>query len=190
MKFFIKVLMTLIISTTTALACDGYYMGLRAGIINHNVGEQGAANSNRFEVDDNNIMAAIALGYRYGNFRAELEYTFRDESEQETTRSSKTFQTTSYMANVFYDLTPYSRFTPFVMGGLGMSTITADFSSLGSHEQSFEETNFTWSLGGGVSAKLTNRWNIDLGYRFYNMGELEEASVRTHEFYGGARYIF
>ncbi len=178
--------------TTQALACDGFYMGLRAGIANHNVGETGATNTNRFNVDDNNLMIAGALGYRYGHYRAEFEYTWREEGEKSSGATSSTFQTESYMVNGFYDLTPYSRYTPFIMAGLGMTEITTGYSFGGGAfaDQDFEETNFTWSVGGGVSAKLTNRWNLDVGYRFYNMGEIEDASVRNHEVYGGARYVF
>ncbi len=191
MKLLTTTTLALAMLSTSALACDGFYMGLRAGIANHNVGETGATNTNRFKVDDNNLMIAGSLGYRYGYFRTELEYTWRDESEQTAGSSTSTFQTSSYMLNGFYDLTPYSRFTPFIMAGVGMSEITAEYDFGGGlASETFEETNFTWSVGGGVSAKLTNRWNLDVGYRFYNMGKIEDASVRNHEVYGGARYVF
>ena len=38
-------------------------------------------------------------------------------------------------------------------------------------KDSYKEHNFTWVLGGGISAKMTNRLNLDVGYRYYDMGK-------------------
>ena len=139
-------------------------------------------------------MAGAALGYRYTYFRAELEFTWREETEKKTgeidARNTSTFQTMSYMLNLYADLTPYSMFTPYVMAGIGMTNIEYEFQGFGRRAVKYEEDNFTWAVGGGLSAKLTNRINIDIGYRFLNMGEIESASIRAHEVYGGFRYVF
>mgnify|MGYP002534793143 CR=1 FL=1 len=53
-----------------------------------------------------------------------------------------------------------------------------------------DDDSFTWSLGAGISAKLTNRLNLDVGYRYYDMGELADGDIHNHEVYGGLRYVF
>lgn len=56
-----------------------------------------------------------------------------------------------------------------------------------------DDDSFTWSLGAGISAKLTNRLNLDVGYRYYDMGDLDEfngkTSVTDQEVYVGVRYV-
>ena len=191
---FAAFLMSMSLAASASAECDGFYMGVRGGIVNHNLGDSDEALGDRFEIDDNSWMAAAALGYRYTYFRAEVEFTWREETEKKTgeidARNTSTFQTMSYMFNVYADLTPYSMFTPYIMAGIGMTNIEYEFQGFGRKAVKYEEDYFTWAVGGGLSAKLTNRINIDVGYRFLNMGEIESASIRAHEVYGGFRYVF
>lgn len=186
--------LTMSLATTASAECDGFYMGVRGGIVNHNLGDSKEALGDRIEVDDNSWMAGAAIGYRYTYFRAEVEYTWREETSEASgevdAQNNSDFQTMSYMLNLYADLAPYSMFTPYVMAGIGMTNITYEFRGFGGQPQKYEEDNFTWALGAGVSAKITNRFNVDFGYRFMNMGEIEKASVRAHEIYGGLRYVF
>lgn len=190
----IAVVLSSAIATPALAECDGFYMGLRGGIVNHNLGDSDEALGDRLEVDDNAWMAAVALGYRYTYFRTEFEYTWREETEEVSgdidAQHESTFQTTSYMLNLYADLTPYSMFTPYVMAGIGITNIKYEFRGFGRQPKTYEEDNFTWALGGGISAKVTNRINVDFGYRFLNMGEIEKASIRAHEIYAGVRYVF
>lgn len=186
--------MTFALASPASAECDGFYMGLRGGIVNHNIGDKEEALGKRIEVDDNAWFAAAALGYRYTYFRAEFEYTYREETSKKSglaeAPNESDFQTMSYMLNLYVDLTPYSMFTPYIMAGVGITNIQYEFRGYNRQPVKFEEDNFTWAVGGGVSAKVTNRINVDLGYRFLNMGEIEKASVRAHEFYAGIRYVF
>ena len=177
---FTAFVMSMSLAASASAECDGFYMGVRGGIVNHNVGDSDEALGDRLEVDDNAWMAGVALGYRYTYFRAELEYTWREETDKATgeidARNHSNFQTMSYMLNVYADLTPYSMFTPYVMAGIGMTNIQYEFQGFGRRSVKYEEDNFTWAVGGGLSAKLTNRINIDVGYRFLHMGEIEKGS--------------
>lgn len=186
--------MSIGLAAPASAECDGFYMGLRGGIVNHNIGDSDKALGKRLEVDDNAWMGAVALGYRYTYFRAELEYTYREETNDTSgeidAKNESDFQTMSYMLNLYVDLTPYSMFTPYVMAGIGITNIQYEFRGYNRQPVKYEEDNFTWAVGGGISAKVTNRINVDLGYRFLNMGEIEKASIRAHEFYAGIRYVF
>ena len=80
-----------------------------------------------------------------------------------------------------------------MMAGVGISNLDATTTSVivgNKVTKSYSEQNFTWAVGGGISAQVTTRINADIGYRFWHMGDIEHASVRAHEFYIGARYVF
>ena len=186
--------LTLGMAGSAQAGCDGLYMAVRGGVINHNIGDNEETFGKRLEVDDNSLIAGIALGYRYGYFRTELEYTWRDKSSNKEALGTKTdFESDSYMWNVYVDLSPYTMFTPYLMAGIGISNLEASTTSKWASSYrttSYDESNFTWAVGGGVSAQVTTRINADIGYRFLHMGDIMNASVRAHEFYIGARYVF
>ena len=189
-------------------SCDGPYLAIRGGVANHTLGDkdENKAMDEKLEIDDNSLMISGALGYRYKYFRIEGEYVWRKDSKDKTTiygkvpvvggykanTSTTEFSSKSYMANIYWDLSPYTMFTPYVSAGLGITSLEYTFKgndANGTHVK-YDEDNFTWSVGGGLSAQVTSRFNIDLGYRYYDMGELESGAVHNHEVYGGLRYTF
>lgn len=189
-------------------SCDGPYLAVRGGVANHTLGDkdENVATDKKLEIDDNSLMLSGALGYRYKYFRIEGEYVWRKDSESSTTSvvqdpwggpaslSSRTseFSSKSYMANIYWDMSPYTMFTPYLSAGLGITSLEYTFKMNDSYANTvkYDEDNFTWSVGGGLSAQVTTRFNIDLGYRYYDMGELESGAVHNHEVYGGLRYTF
>ena len=103
--------------------------------------------------------------------------------------STGTFEYDSYMFNVYYDFSPYTWFTPYLQAGIGATNLEYKF-SYDDGRDSYKKHNFTWVLGGGISAKMTNRLNIDVGYRYYDMGKIGDGKVHNQEIYGGVRYVF
>ena len=64
-----------------------------------------------------------------------------------------------------------------------------------SQEIKNHKTNFTWSLGGGVGILITRHTNLDLGYRYLNMGRIKaedgtKYEITNQEYYIGLRYTF
>lgn len=184
--------------------CDGIYLGLRGGISNPRIADKSvSATGSQLKIDDNVLMLSGALGYRYGYFRAEVEYIWRDADDDKATISfpgpggvpitstdRAEFDYQSYMFNVYWDLSPYTWFTPYFSAGLGWTDLEYKFTYEGQGTDKYSKDNFTWSLGAGISAKMTNRLNLDIGYRFFDMGKMGRGKIRNHEFYGGARYVF
>lgn len=202
------ILSLILLSENQALAsCDGPYLAIRGGVANHTLGDkdENDATDKKLEIDDNSKMFSGALGYRYKHFRIEAEYVYREDAEDSTTtaaelplggysitRRTSEFSSKSYMANVYWDFSPYTMFTPYLSAGLGITSLEYTFKMNDSYSKpiKYDEDNFTWSVGGGLSAQVTTRFNIDLGYRYYDMGELDSGAIHNHEVYGGLRYTF
>ena len=112
--------------------------------------------------------------------------------------NNQKFNTYSYMLNGYIDLAPFHWITPYVGAGIGYtkykykSQTTAPGTS---SDIRLSKTNFTWSVGGGLSLKVTNRFNVDAGYRYYDMGDYKYSNnykrdLTAQEVYGGIRYVF
>ncbi len=193
-----------LVAASDAMAeCDGVYLGIRGGVVfDADIGAKHTT-GDRLDIDDNQLMLSGAIGYRYQYFRAEVEYIWRDKSEDSETivmslsnreepavsTSSSTFDYDSYMFNLYYDFSPYTWFTPYIQAGIGVTNIEAKY-AYNNGSTSIKKHNFTWVLGGGISAKMTNRLNVDLGYRYYDMGKVGGGKIHNQEIYGGVRYVF
>lgn len=198
------------VANSAKAECDGIYMAIRAGGANPTLDDK-EKDSNRYEFNGTDLMISGALGYRYKYFRGEFEYIWRDTSKDKATipydfdgetrydTSSEEFEYKSYMFNVYWDLAPYTWFTPYLSAGIGLTDMEAVYNYDNNDANVNESTgnNFTWSIGGGISAKMTNRLNLDVGYRYFDFGKLKNKSTRqkdgqvhNHEFYGGIRYVF
>lgn len=187
--------------------CDGIYLAVRGGGSNPTIDDD-SKGSNRFDIGGTDLMLSGALGYRYEYFRAEIEYIWRDTNEDSKTivlhdadlgrdtvsKSTGEFDYTSYMFNVYWDLSPYTWFTPYLSAGIGWTELEYNFSysnnGIPDGSDSYKKDRFTWSVGGGLSAKMTNRLNLDIGYRYFDFGKLGDGQIHNHEFYGGLRYVF
>lgn len=178
--------------------CDGFYIAGRAGYAKYEIEDDRSSvsqNVSDYIVDKKRFMASGALGYRHEHFRAELEYVWRDKNSGNNAGIADIkFNSRSYMFVVYYDFFPYSWFTPFINAGIGWTDnkLVID-NKVAPKYQKLDETNFTWSLGAGISAKITNRWNLDVGYRYYDMGSLDlyngDTNVTDQEVYVGLRYV-
>lgn len=201
------VVLGLAVAGSARAECDGIYLAVRGGGSSPTIDDTHKG-ENRFDIGGTDIMVSGALGYRYEYFRAEIEYIWRDTNEDEKTivrsgadigrdediisKSKGEFDYTSYMFNVYWDLAPYSWFTPYLNAGIGWSELeyTFTYDEANGGTDSYKKDRFTWSVGAGLSAKMTNRLNLDVGYRYFDFGKLGDGQVHDHEIYGGLRYVF
>jgi opacity protein-like surface antigen len=125
--------------------------------------------------------AGIALGtYFLPNFRSEVGVNFLKGNKK--TRSSYgylgsstniEYKSLSLMFNSYYDFKNSSVFTPYLVGGLGISHNKATFAttingvSIGSFNKS--KNSLSWLVGAGVDAKVTNNIIIGMGYRYVTL---------------------
>lgn len=174
--------------------CNGIYLGVRGGVYKPKIKET-KGGSHSFEYGKSALYFSGAVGYRYDYVRFELEAILRESKDEKATippaqKVKNEFSANSYMANAFWDLSPYTMFTPYLMGGVGISKVELSTKSTFPTIKYKENSNFTWALGAGISAKVTSRFNVDLGYRYFDLGKVNHARVTTSEGYLGLRYVF
>lgn len=185
----------------TAEARDGFYIAVRGGYTDFNVNskEDSAADSAKVELDSGWHMSG-ALGYKFGYFRVEGEYIYRDKSDDEYPEGlygghKTVLESDSFMANAYLDIMPNYWISPYVTGGIGLTRLdleTHDYFVGGStsNHRTEDADNFTWQVGAGLSLRLNRCLNLDAGYRYIDMGEIDDADINAHEWYGGLRYTF
>lgn len=179
-----------------ANARDGWYAALRGGITNSNLNDIDDNVNATAAVDFDNVwMMSGAVGYRYSYFRAELEYTYREDHEETDSRggSGTEFGATNLMLNGYIDFLPNYVVSPYISAGIGWSQISMDVFStyMGQRiSENNDSDNFTWSLGAGATIRINKCLNLDAGYRYIDMGDIENANVNAHEVYFGLRYTF
>ena len=198
----------LTIANQASADCNGLYLAARGGVVKHDLEKpKSGINANDNNFDKKRFMGSVAVGYRYNYFRGELEYVWRDKIKNSdsvtdiigsTSTLTQKFNTYSYMLNGYIDFAPYHWITPYVGAGIGYTKykfkdqVVTDGVS---EKTSLSKTNFTWSVGGGLSIKVTNRFNVDAGYRYYDMNKFKytngyKRDLTAQEVYGGIRYVF
>ncbi|WP_369308354.1 outer membrane protein [Providencia rettgeri] len=160
---------------------------------------------------------AIAAGYQYGNgWRTEAEYTFKKKTEY--TSSSSIFRTSfnhhkvdaeRLMINAYRDYEVYQGISVYGTVGLGVAKIKSSGWQGNTSRQyaSNTDTNLVYSIGAGVSYEPIDKLNVDLGYRYIDLGKIEsgmnnfdnirhrqdeqmKAHLKSQEVMLGVRYLF
>jgi opacity protein-like surface antigen len=92
-------------------------------------------------------------------------------------------QSTVLLANFYYDFGSRQDFNPYIGVGLGWAfnktnagTIVNPCGCL-SEIDGANETDFAWALMAGVSKDLGHGFNMDLGYRYLNMGGAHTGNI-------------
>ncbi len=187
--------LTLAVSSV-AEARDGFYVAVRGGYTDYNLNDQDDSVSRAARIDLNGTWnVSGALGYKYKYFRLEGEYIYRnDEDDHYESGLSKydvSQESDSFMLNAYVDFMPNYWISPYVAGGIGISRLEIEHkNSESGYGYSWDEDNFTWMLGAGLSLRLNRCLNFDAGYRYMDMEEIDYGETTAHEWYGGLRYTF
>ena len=91
---------------------------------------------------------------------------------------------TSYLANVFYDLDFGARLTPYLGGGVGFANFSVDdVEAVGAEFVDDKDQMFAYQLGAGLSYRIDERFSLGVGYRFFQTSDstLEDASRNLFE---------
>lgn len=91
--------------------------------------------------------------------------------------------------NAYIDLGTWHGVTPYVGGGVGFGSITVmGYKDVNVPQSGFAyavkdktTTNFAWALYAGLSYDVTDRFTLDLGYRYTDLGSVRTSGVRTYD---------
>lgn len=163
------------------------------------------------------ITPVLALGYDYkNNWRTEAEFSF--EKAYEYTSGSTNFPTSfnhhkvktqSLFLNAYRDFDVYRNVSLFGSLGIGVAKIkSSGWQGVENRQYSSNtDTQLAYSVGAGMSYKPMSKLNVDLGYRYIDLGKVEsglnkftnvrglqdeqmKAHLEKNEFYLGMRYGF
>ena len=134
---------------------------------------------------DPGINIGGTAGYDFGFLRLEGEVSYKQEEISSV--SEQTFGTRyvnvdghlgafAMMVNGFFDLHNESPITPYLGGGIGFASmnlsdtrgIDASTGAINNHIFRSDNDNvFAYQAGAGMEVALTQRFSIDLGYRYF-----------------------
>jgi len=151
--------------------------------------------------------AGGALGYDWGRFRAEFELTY-SESDVDKLKilgviipSSGDASALAYLFNVFYDLENSTSITPYIGGGIGAATISANnIISPGLINVDDDDTVFAYKFAVGAAWKMTSMLDLTMDYNLFGTSDPEftntvtgvkfDSEIRSHNINGGIRFNF
>lgn len=198
-KFLATATSALVLTLATgniAEARDGFYIAARGGYSDYNLNDKddSSMKDSRLELGGT-WNASGALGYKYKYFRVEAEYTYRGDLDEHYKRDiysqyDVSISSDSLMFNAYLDIMPNYWISPYLSGGLGITRLEVNQKEISGVKSNWDEDNFTWSIGGGISLRLNRCTNFDFGYRYMDMEEITYGEFTSHEWYAGLRYTF
>jgi opacity protein-like surface antigen len=164
----------------------------------------------------------LGFGYKINDkLRSEVTYSYTDLKYQRNIASEKNptmileykqkVNIQTGMINLFYDVATYQKLTPYVGFGLGYAKINPKEANMVSKRgttsyQSNKSENLSYALMGGLSINMTDRINVDIGYKFQDFGKAKSLyspdmiaapqqvekgfKIKTHSGTIGVRYSF
>ena len=140
---------------------------------------------------------ALGGGYHLNQYlKSDLTIGMRAWGKAKKDGYSADVWTVPALMNVYASM-PYRNLEPYVMGGLGAAWNKSDSTRLAKGDDKF---SFAWTLGAGIGYRLSDCWDLDLGYRYVDLGEarakLKDDSARikkditSHDIMLSARYYF
>jgi opacity protein-like surface antigen len=125
-----------------------------------------------------------ALGYDFGSFRADAEFTYlsskfvfdvdKDEGRGENVEADDTLTILAATANAWYDVDTGTAWTPYIGIGVGATNLSVQLATgTDEGEQYFDGSGwgFAYQAGVGVAFEVLDGFSLVAGYRFF--GTLE-----------------
>jgi opacity protein-like surface antigen len=131
----------------------------------------------------NSWMFGAGVGYKWEWFRADLTVDYGSKSHflgdagLRTNDFTAKIDSVTGLVNIYGDLGTWYGLTPYVGAGIGFAHLRAANFEVASAQapavDSATKWNFAWAFMAGVSYKVYGNYNIDLGYRHVNMGDVK-----------------
>lgn len=132
---------------------------------------------------DNPAFFSISAGARLLKLRAELEYTKRYHMQTLTLNdgTTKDLSNDSIMGNLYYNFLELPFIRLYVNGGIGTTKYSTNYVT--------NSPTFSYSAGAGVTLTLADTTSFDIGYRYFNMGDIELLDSRKVDMHSNDVYI-
>jgi outer membrane protein OmpA-like peptidoglycan-associated protein len=151
-------------SVPASQATEGWYGRVDAGYsVDGEIDVEGLGSADL----DENWMGSVGLGYGFMNgFRLEGELAYRDNEIDGTSADATAW---AGMLNGYYDFNRGGGWEPYL--GLGVGYGSLDISTAD------EESSWAWQAMAGLAIPLSETLDLDLGYRFFRMEDVEISGV-------------
>ena len=153
--------------------------------------------------------AALAVGAKFGNLRAEIEGVYRrndnDKFNQGGTNAGADgdLSTLNVFLNGYYEIDLFGLVTPYAGVGVGYGTVSLDLRNLnGTLVVDDDDTVYSYQLMAGAAINVTENLSLTGEYRYYDTitdaeltlsnapGLIKNSNIRSHEIRFGIRYWF
>jgi opacity protein-like surface antigen len=206
-RFIVMAVFALVFITTSAQAADkGMYVSGNLGLTMLSDSDLSEGSINGEISFDPGIVIGGALGYDYGNIRAEGEITYRmSDMDEATIGFDPVFfplcpctgsidgdvSALSFMANGYYDFpVANSSVAPYLGGGIGVANVSYDFAGIGDDS----DLVFAYQLMAGIGFEINPSTTLTAGYTYFGTTDADfqgtKATVESHNFSLGARFMF
>jgi opacity protein-like surface antigen len=192
-----KSLITASIAAITAIAAFSnaqaderwplWYLGLTGGYTY--MGDEDVSGGSASKISPNNgFGVGGSIGYLpnssiplLNSLRLEAEVTYHQNDvgtvhlrDGGSVSGNGSFDSTAYMANIFYDLPTGSAWSPYIGGGVGVATLhLSSNSSIGNSSSSDNEFAYQGMAGIGYSPTSIPNTQWSLGYRYLGTSDAE-----------------
>lgn len=140
---------------------------------------------------------ALGGGYHLNQYlKSDLTVGLRAWGKVKKSGYSADVWTVPALMNVYASM-PYKQFEPYIMGGIGAAWNKAKNTSVTKGD---DKVSFAWTMGAGIGYRLSHCWDLDLGYRYVDLGEARakfkdgsgriKRDVTSHDVLLSARYYF
>ena len=131
----------------------------------------------------------VGVGYKFSDdVRSEFTLSYRDfKYEDSGTTSKQKIKNYTLFVNGFYDFKNDSTFTPYVTAGVGYAHNKAGSLVDSSNTYAGKKNgSFAWNVGFGSKFNLNQNFDIDLAYRYADLGKVKLTDADTLNLAGKA----
>lgn len=122
----------------------------------------------------------VGIGYRFiPQLRGDVTFTYRPSISFQATDDAPEIgvaklRNYTVMVNGYYDMDFNLLVTPYVMGGIGVSSNSTDsiyWPFVQQNEYGHSVSHFAWQVGAGIAFPIQENLLIDLNYQFVDLGK-------------------
>ena len=172
--------------------------------------QDGTTPGNNFELDTSlGYNAALVVGAKFGNLRAEIEGVYRVNDNDSfnqggtPTGADGNLTTANIFLNGYYDIDLFGVITPYAGVGVGYGKVSLDLRNIsGALVVDDNDTVYSYQLIAGAAINVSESWSLTAEYRYFDtitdaefslngaIGTIENSDIRSHEVRFGIRYWF